>query len=153
MTEHSDEPATAAGFRLQVSIDCTDPAAMTTFWNLALGYVEQPPPPGFDSWDAVADSPRQAEEKRTGTGSSVDPAGVGPRLLFHRVPERKVVKNRLHFDVTVGAGSSGEDRKAAVRSHAQRLVQAGATITGERSDEFSWWIVLTDIEGNEFCLQ
>ena len=26
------------------------------------------------------------------------------RLFFHRVPEGKVVKNRLHLDVRVGAG-------------------------------------------------
>jgi len=29
----------------------------------------------------------------------------GPRLFFQRVPEGKVVKNRLHLDVRAGTGS------------------------------------------------
>jgi len=149
----TDSLTPAAAFKVQVTIDCVDPSAMARFWNLALGYVEQQPPPGFGSWDEFADSINLPADERSATGSSVDPAGVGPRLLFQRVPEPKVVKNRLHLDVSAGAGFSGDERVAAVRSHAQRLVQAGATIVAERSDEFSWWIVLTDIEGNEFCLQ
>jgi hypothetical protein len=39
----------------------------------------------------------------------VDPSGGGPRLFFQRVPERKVVKNRLHLDVRVGTGLVGEE--------------------------------------------
>jgi predicted enzyme related to lactoylglutathione lyase len=45
------------------------------------------------------------------------------------------------------------EREAAVREHAECLVAAGATLVGERNDTISWWIVLTDPEGNEFCLQ
>jgi len=145
--------ATMPGLRVQVAIDCTDPAAMTAFWNAALRYTEQPPPEGFASWDAFADSVGMPAERRSGFGSSVDPAGVGPRLLFLRVPESKVVKNRLHFDINAGAGLRGAERRAEVRAHAQRLVAVGGTIVEERQDETSWWIVMTDIEGNEFCLQ
>ncbi|MGI8667875.1 MAG: VOC family protein [Jatrophihabitans sp.] len=144
---------TAAGYRFQVSIDCADPAAQSVFWCRALGYIEQPPPEGFDSWDAFADTVDMPAEERTKFGSAVDPAGVGPRLLFHRVPEGKVVKNRLHFDVSVGGGMLGDERLAAVREHAERLVEAGARLVEERADNFSWWIVLKDPEGNEFCLQ
>jgi predicted enzyme related to lactoylglutathione lyase len=32
-------------------------------------------------------------------------------------------------------------------------VAAGATLIGKRDVATSWWIVLTDPEGNEFCLQ
>jgi hypothetical protein len=32
-------------------------------------------------------------------------------------------------------------------------VAAGATLVGERAEAVSWWIVLTDQEGNDFCLQ
>jgi hypothetical protein len=141
------------GPRVQISVDCADPVAMTAFWNVALGYVEQPPPEGFDSWDAFADSVGMPAEQRHDMGSSVDPAGVGPRLLFHKVPEGKVVKNRWHLDLNVGAGLRGSERQSAVREHAQRLVAAGAAIVGERHDDISWWMVLTDVEGNEFCLQ
>ncbi len=126
---------------------------MTEFWCLALNYVEQPPPEGFDSWDTFADSVDMPVEKRSRFGSVVDPAGVGPRLLFQGVPEGKVVKNRLHFDVNVGGELRGAERQQAVREHAAGLVAGGATLVEERNDEFSWWIVLTDPEGNEFCLQ
>lgn len=141
------------GLRVQISIDCADPAALTGFWNLALGYVDQPPPEGFDSWDAFADSVGVPAERRGDMRSSVDPAGAGPRLLFNRVPEGKQTKNRWHLDVNVGAGLRGGERQAVVREHAERLVAAGGTLVAERHDEYSWWIVMTDLEGNEFCLQ
>jgi hypothetical protein len=84
----------------------------------------------------------------------VDPANRGPRLLFLWVPEGKAAKNRVHLDISCSDRPHGSDeRKAAVREHAQRLVAAGATLIGERNDDISWWIVLTDPEGNEFCLQ
>ena len=145
--------AKPAGHRFQVSIDCSDTAVMTEFWCLALHYVEQPPPEGFDTWDAFADTVNMPADERSKFGSVVDPAGVGPRLLFHRVPEGKVVKNRLHFDINVGGALRGGERQQVVREHAATLVAAGATLVEERQDEFSWWMVLIDPEGNEFCLQ
>ncbi|MDQ2836052.1 MAG: VOC family protein [Actinomycetota bacterium] len=144
---------TTAGLRFQVSIDCADPAAQSKFWCLALGYIEQPPPEGFDSWDAFADTVDMPADERDRFGSVVDPAGLGPRLLFHKVAEGKVVKNRLHFDINIGGARRGDERRATVREHAGRLVDAGATLVEEREDDFSWWIVLTDPGGNEFCLQ
>ena len=39
------------GTSVQVVFDANDPAALADFWALALGYVIQPPPEGFDSWD------------------------------------------------------------------------------------------------------
>jgi hypothetical protein len=44
-------------------------------------------------------------------------------------------------------------RRAAGGAHAERLVTPGATLMGERRDTISGWIVLTDPEGNEPCLQ
>jgi len=35
-----------------------------------------------------------------------DPGGVGPGISFLRVPEPKVVKNRVHLDVEAGGGRS-----------------------------------------------
>jgi hypothetical protein len=46
-----------------------------------------------------------------------------------------------------------DERKVTVREHAQHLMAAGATLVGERDEAVSWWIVLTDQEGSEFCLQ
>jgi hypothetical protein len=137
---------------VQVTFDCADLPELARFWCLALNYIEQPPPPGFDNWDDFADKIGIPEAERNTFGSAVDPAGRGPRLFFRRVPEGKTAKNRVHLDVNVSTGAQ-DDHEAAVREHAQRLVAAGATLVGERSENTNWWIVLTDPEGNEFCLQ
>ncbi len=155
MSPAGSEPAgEPAAHRVQVVFDCAFPQQLAKFWRLAMNYVEQPPPAGHDSWDAFADEMGIAVSERFKFGAAVDPAGRGPRLLFLWVPEEKAVKNRVHLDVSVGTLPHGSDeRKAAVREHARRLVAAGATLIGERNDNISWWIVLTDPEGNEFCLQ
>ena len=41
---------------VQITFDCADPAALAAFWAEVLGYQLQPPPPGFDSWDAALES-------------------------------------------------------------------------------------------------
>ena len=84
----------------------------------------------------------------------IDPSGVGPRLFFQRVPEGKVVKNRLHLDVRVGTGLVGEERLAALEAECARLVALGAVrvrlLLADGDDESC--LVMQDIEGNEFCL-
>jgi glyoxalase superfamily protein len=126
---------------VQITVDARDPRRLAAFWAVALGYVLQPPLPGY----LVRAS---GEEQFT---AIVDPAGIGPRLLFQRVPEPKTLKNRVHLDVNAGHGYL--DRRAAVRAHVARLVAAGATVQREIQEETGWWMVLTDPEGNEFCLQ
>jgi len=76
--------------------------------------------------------------------AAADPSGVGPRLLAQRVPEDKTAKNRLHLDVRVGSA----ERPAEVA----RLIGLGATEHGSFDEHGSSWTVLTDPEGNEFCL-
>ena len=84
----------------------------------------------------------------------IDPSGVGPRLFFQRVPEGKVVKNRLHLDVRVGTGLVGEERLAALEAECARLVALGAVrvrlLPADGDNESC--LVMQDIEGNEFCL-
>lgn len=84
----------------------------------------------------------------------IDPSGVGPRLFFQRVPEGKVVKNRLHLDVRVGTGLVGEERLAALEAECARLVALGAVrvrlLLADGVNESC--LVMQDIEGNEFCL-
>jgi Glyoxalase-like domain len=125
---------------LQITVDARDPRRLAAFWAVALGYVLQAPRPGY--------LVRSGEEQYT---AIVDPAGFGPRMLFQRVPEPKKLKNRVHLDVNAGHGAI--DRRAAIRSHMSQLVAAGATVVREMQEESGWWIVLTDPEGNEFCLQ
>ncbi|WP_369794520.1 VOC family protein [Kutzneria sp. 744] len=84
----------------------------------------------------------------------VDPNGVGPRLYFQRVPEGKVVKNRVHLDVRAAPGLAGQERLAALRSERARLEALGAVCHLEQvSDDFNEsCITMLDVEGNEFCL-
>ena len=76
-----------------------------------------------------------------------------PRLFFQRVPEGKVVKNRLHLDVR-GTGLVGEERLAALEAECARLVALGAVrvrlLPADGDNESC--LVMQDIEGNEFDL-
>lgn len=134
----------------QVSFDAHDPAAQARFWSAALNYERQPPPPGFDTWEAFAEDAGIPRERWGDVDAVVDPDGKGPRLLFQKVPEGKTAKNRMHLDVNV---SGPEHDWTKVTEHASRLTDAGATLVEERADEMSRWIVMQDPEGNEFCLQ
>jgi hypothetical protein len=79
---------------------------------------------------------------------------VGPRLFFQRVPEGKVVKNRLHLDVRVGTGLVGNERLAALEAECARLVPLGARRVRllPADEENESCLVMQDVEGNEFCL-
>lgn len=138
--------------QFQVTFDCADPERVARFWCEVLGYVVPPPPEGFATWD---DFDRALPPERQGSAfACVDPAGVGPRLFFQRVPEGKVVKNRVHLDVRVGTGLVGEERLAALEAERDRLVALGAgCVRVMRADGFEEsCIVMQDVEGNEFCL-
>ncbi|MDF2744191.1 MAG: glyoxalase, partial [Actinomycetia bacterium] len=85
--------------KLQVVFDAADPPKLAAFWGEAIGYVEEDPPDGFESWEAWAvanDLPREDWDRYA---SRVDPDGAGPRLFFQRVPEPKTAKNRVHLDL------------------------------------------------------
>ena len=64
-----------------------------------------------------------------------------PGLVFGIVPEGKSVKNRLHIDL------NPDDQAAEVT----RLEALGATRADIGQGEVSW-VVMQDIEGNEFCV-
>jgi hypothetical protein len=136
----------------QVTFDCTEPERVGRFWCEVLGYVAPPTPEGFDTW---ADYDRaQPPEEQGSWFACMDPTGVGPRLFFQRVPEGKVVKNRLHLDVRVGTGLVGEERLAALEAECARLLPLGAQrVRLLVADEYNEsCLVMQDVEGNEFCL-
>ncbi|MBZ4322871.1 VOC family protein [Streptomyces huiliensis] len=123
--------------QVQVTFDCAEPERVARFWCEVLGYVITLPEDGKGAWAVGA-----------------DPSGVGPRLYFQRVPEGKVVKNRVHLDVRVGTGLVGEERLAALEAECTRLVALGAVrgrllLADEENESCQ---VMQDVEGNEFCL-
>ncbi len=70
----------------QVTIDAAGPRALGTFWCDVLGYVEQPPPPGFDTWEGALDAMGIDRSDPDRAFAIVDPEGVGPRVFFQKVP-------------------------------------------------------------------
>ncbi|CAM3399906.1 VOC family protein [Isoptericola cucumis] len=138
--------------QVQVTFDCAEPERVARFWCEVLGYVVPPPPEGFASW---GDFDRSLPPEDQGSAfACVDPTGVGPRLFFQRVPEGKVVKNRVHLDVRVGTGLVGDERLATLEAERDRLVALGAThvrtMLADGVEESC--IVMQDVEGNEFDL-
>jgi len=139
---------------VQITFDCADPGGLASFWAEALGYVMQPPPEGFDSWDAALDAWGVPGDQRNSRSALVDPDGTGPRIFFQQVPEGKTAKNRVHLDVRSAPGQEGDERMATLEAEAARLVALGA-VRRLRFDPGAMdpgFIVMLDPEGNEFCL-
>ena len=138
--------------QFQVTFDCAEPERVARFWCEVLGYVVPPPPAGFATWN---DFDQALPAEHQGSAFAVtDPSGAGPRLFFKRVPEGKVVKNRLHLDVRVADGLTGDERRSALEAEGARLVSLGAVrvrlVPADGVNESS--LLMQDVEGNEFCL-
>ncbi len=140
---------------VQIVFDAGDPARLADFWVEALGYMIQPPPPEFESWDDWARAMEIPEENWNDARAIVDPDGHGPRVFIQRVPESKSAKNRVHLDIDVsgGPGTPLEERRRRVDAEVERLVGLGATVIGPVELRGGYWVVLGDPEGNEFCVQ
>ncbi|WAP54381.1 VOC family protein [Streptomyces luomodiensis] len=112
-----------------ITFDAHDPYALARFWSGLTGYpLEDDAKPDDDD---VLISPGQP--------------GV-PGLLFLRVPDTKTVKNRVHLDIQPPSGT----RDAEV----ERLIGLGARVVDDRrTDDGLGWVVMSDIEGNEFCVE
>ena len=109
--------------RLRVlTFDAVDPRAQAAFWAAALGW--------------------ECNDVRGEVG--VLPPADSPwdvHLLFMPVEEPRTVKNRCHPDLHT------DD----LDSEVARLVGLGATVQVWRQEQ-SRWAVLTDPDGNEFCV-
>jgi hypothetical protein len=128
----------------QVTFDAASPRALGAFWCEVLGYVEQPPPPGFDTWEEALDAAGIDRSDPDRAFAIVDPGGVGPRVFFLKVPEGKTAKNRVHLDVHAGTGD--------LARRAEELTGLGATVVAEYDEPEGHWITMLDPEGNEFCI-
>ncbi|WP_019632041.1 VOC family protein [Actinomadura atramentaria] len=111
----------------ELVLDCHDPENLAAFWCEVLDYV-------------VLD--RDGEDVEIGPREGF--GGLQPTLILSKTDEPKTGKLRLHIDLN----ATDRDQDAEL----ERLLAAGARPadvgqTGEES-----WHVLSDPEGNEFCL-
>jgi predicted enzyme related to lactoylglutathione lyase len=107
-----------------VAFDASDAQAAASFWAAVLGRTVAA---GATADNALIEA---------------DPAIPGSRIGFHRVPEGKTVKNRMHFDVITTDFDAELDR----------LTGLGATKLNEVRGAAAHWVTLADPEGNEFDL-
>jgi hypothetical protein len=113
-----------------IVIDCLDPVKLAFFWKAITGFEqtwEEPfvPDPEGDNWMGLR-----------------DPSGRQPNLSFQKVPEDKVVKNRVHMDLYVDSEELA----------AEQIVALGASRLWRSPNPDDPFIVLADPEGNEFCV-
>jgi len=109
-------------------IDTTDPLRLATFWQAVLGW-RLAAGPGNN--EVVLEPPEGSPEDE-----------VAPDLLFLRVPEEKAGKNRLHLDL----------RPLDQAAEVARLEGLGARRADVGQGPEVTWVVLTDPDGNEFCV-
>jgi hypothetical protein len=113
-----------------ITFDCADPYRMAQFWAQVSGF---------------RDDPNNPNEPGDPEGLLLSPDGA-LALLFIAVPEPKRVKNRLHLDLVPLEHRRDEE--------VQRLLGIGARlIDDQRSRDGTGWVVLSDPEGNEFCVE
>ncbi|MFF8034988.1 MULTISPECIES: VOC family protein [unclassified Streptomyces] len=152
-------PTPSTPVHWKVVVDAADPHAQADFWAAALHYVVEDnsvligqllgagavpadltvESHGRRAWRdlAAVRHPDDPHDEDSGTGR-------GRRLLFQRVPEAKTVKNRLHLDLHPGEGRREEE--------VARLEGLGARVLRRVEEPSGGWLVMTDPEGNEFCL-
>ncbi|GAA3881352.1 VOC family protein [Saccharothrix violaceirubra] len=95
-------------------------------------------------WSKVVDRPLSDDDK-PGDDEAIIALSGGPSLLFLRVPEGKTVKNRVHLDLQPSTTREEE---------VERLIGLGAKLfDDQRRPDGTGWVVLTDPEGNEFCVE
>ena len=121
---------------IQIVFDAHDPGALARFWADALGYIEQPPPPDFDSWEDWARAMEIPPENWNDAAAIVDPDGEGPRVFIQKVPEGKTAKNRMHLDISIPKGAdtdpAADSAGPSGRPAAQRVFNLHR---GQRADQ------------------
>ena len=125
-----------------IVVDCHDPVALATFWAAVLGWQIEP----IDAATRARLTLERGIDAATERITLAGPPGE-PRLYFQRVDDPTPGKNRLHLDLEV------DDAEAEVA----RLLPLGAREPVRMTEKLGGveerWIVLSDPEGNVFCLQ
>jgi hypothetical protein len=113
-----------------ITFDCADPYHLAQFWSEVTGFREDPNNPN---------EPGDPE------GLLLSPDG-SLALLFIPVPEAKQTKNRVHLDLVPLERRRDEE--------VERFLDIGARLVDDqRRPDGSGWVVLSDPEGNEFCIE
>jgi predicted enzyme related to lactoylglutathione lyase len=107
-----------------VVIDVADHDVVVPFWEEALGWTVHPINDQFVALRAPAEQ------------------HIGFDILFQKVPEPKIAKNRAHIDF------DAEDMEAEVA----RLVELGGSVRAAHNLGAFRWTIVADPEGNEFCV-
>ncbi|MGH2672822.1 MAG: VOC family protein [Actinomycetota bacterium] len=117
-----------------VTVDCADPRRLADFWAASLAWVV----------DDADDDGAFIRPFQGGHGSDAEVAAPRPTgLFFQKVPEPKTVKNRVHLDLRPPDSMAAE---------VERSKALGATVHERVDVEGSFWTVMLDPEGNEFCI-
>ncbi|MFJ6069940.1 VOC family protein [Streptomyces sp. NPDC093065] len=143
----------------KIVIDAAAPHAQADFWAAALHYEVEDNSALIEKLLGFGAVPQELTLESHGRRAWRDLAavrhpddpfqeesgtGLGRRLLFQRVPEAKTGKNRLHLDVHSGDGRREEE--------VARLQTLGASVQRQVKEAGGEWVVMTDPEGNEFCV-
>jgi hypothetical protein len=106
-----------------IIIDCAAAKPLAGFWAVATGY-------------------RMGKATSSGMARLDHPTGAGPSLIFREVDEDKRGKNRIHLDLE----ASDLDTEVST------LLGLGAAQLATHDEDGRRWAVLSDPEGNEFCV-
>ncbi|SOD62751.1 hypothetical protein SAMN06297387_107125 [Streptomyces zhaozhouensis] len=109
----------------ELALDAVDHQALADWWCAALGYERRHPAGEDGPWP-----PQWPVHIR-------DPLGEGPSIWLNPVAAPTSGKNRMHFDV---------------RGDTEELLAMGATLLRRGAGPGDGWDVLSDPEGNEFCV-
>jgi catechol 2,3-dioxygenase-like lactoylglutathione lyase family enzyme len=135
-----------------ITFDCANPRELSYFWSDVLGYPRADWPPEMKA-DLLAGGLTEADLELKSVAQ--DPTGVGQRLYFQKVPEGKVVKNRVHLDINSTPGRRATPEE--IEAEKDRIVALGATVVLKYDEPWGpvreLHYVMQDPEGNEFCIQ
>ena len=108
-----------------IAIDAVQPRVVADFWCSVLGW-------------------RVVDEEDDDVISIGPPDGSWPMIDVVPVAEKKTVKNRLHLDLRADGAPTADEL--------ERLLDLGARRVDVGQAPGATWVVLSDPEGNEFCL-
>lgn len=135
--EHSTHGSSSeVARRWQLVFTTSQPGRTAAFWCQALGYIPQPPPDGFDTWDEYADEHGMALRQGIDIDAAIDPSGAGPRLLFVR--DDATVRGQLSIEILTGTTANGPIRAELERTCAELHAAGAHMVSADWNDDDPW---------------